>query len=72
MADTIIDSLYDEFRDILKFLNDSKEISLRSTVDNTFKKTLALSAASYFEDKIRKLLLQFVNEKSNSNKMPQL
>ena len=69
MADTIIDSLYDEFRDILKFLDDSKEISLRSTVDNTFKKTLALSAASYFEDEIRKLLLQFVDEKSNSNSL---
>lgn len=67
MADTIIDSLYTEFKDLLNFLDKAKEISLRSTVDATFKKTLALSAASYFEDEMRKLLLKFVDVKSNSN-----
>lgn len=67
MADTIIDSLYKEFTDLLSFLDQSKEISLRSTVDATFKKTLALSAASYFEDEVRTILINFVNEKSNSN-----
>ena len=69
MAETIIDSLYNEFTDLLKFLDDAKEISLRSTVDTTFKKTLALSAASYFEDELRNLLLRFVDEKSNSNEL---
>ena len=69
MADTIIDSLYKEFTDLLSFLDKAKEISLRSTVDVTFKKTLALSAASYFEDEIRKLLLKFVDESSNSNNL---
>ena len=69
MAETIIDSLYNEFVDLLKFLDDAKEISLRSTVDATFKKTLALSAASYFEDELRKLLLKFVDKKSNSNEL---
>lgn len=67
MSDTIIDLLYKEFTDLLDFLDRSKEISLRSTVDATFKKTLALSAASYFEDEIRQLLLKFFDEKSNSN-----
>ena len=67
MSDTIIDSLYKEFTDLLAFLDHSKEISLRSTVDANFKKTLALSAASYFEDEIRKILTGFVNVKSNSN-----
>jgi len=67
MADTIIDSLYNEFTELLDFLDQSKEISLRSTVDSTFKKTLALSAASYFEDEIRKILIKFVDDKSNSN-----
>jgi len=67
VADTIIDSLYKEFTDLLDFLDHSKEISLRSTVDTTFKKTLALSAASYFEDEIRTILIKFVDKKSNSN-----
>lgn len=67
MADTIIDSLYNEFTELLDFLDQSKEISLRSTVDFTFKKTLALSAASYFEDEIRTILMKFVDDKSNSN-----
>jgi hypothetical protein len=67
VSDTIIDSLYKEFTDLLDFLDRSKEISLRSTVDSTFKKTLALSAASYFEDELRTILARFVDEKSNSN-----
>jgi hypothetical protein len=69
MPETIIDSMYKEFTDLLKFLDDSKEISLRSTVDATFKKTLALSAASYFEDEIRTILTRFVDKKSNSNRL---
>ena len=67
MAETIIDSLYSEFSDLLKFLDEAKEISLRSTVDSTFKKTLALSAASYFEEELRNLLLKFVDKTTNSN-----
>ncbi len=63
MANTIIDLLYNEFVDLLNFLDNAKEISLRSTVDTTFKKTLALSAASYFEDEIRRVLLKCVDEK---------
>ena len=55
MSETIIDSLYNDFLDVRKFLDDSNEISLRSTVDSTFKKTLALSAASFFEDELRKI-----------------
>ena len=69
MPDTIIDSLYNEFLDLLEFLDRSKEISLRSTVNATFKKTLALSAASYFEDEIRTILIKFVDKKSNSNSL---
>lgn len=67
MADTIIDSFYKEFTDLLKFLDDSKEISLRSTVDATFKRTLALEAVSYFEQEITTILKKFVDQKSNSN-----
>lgn len=67
VPDTIIDSLFKEFTDLLDFLDRSKEISLRSTVDANFKKTLALSAASYFEDEIRTILTRFVDVKSNSN-----
>ncbi len=61
--------MYKEFTDLLEFLDHSKEISLRSTVDATFKKTLALSAASYFEDEIRTILTRFVDKKSNSNSL---
>lgn len=67
MPETIIDSLYNEFVEVRKFLDDSNEISLRSTVDSTFKKTLALSAASFFEDELRKILLKYFEEQSNKN-----
>jgi len=69
MPKTIIDSLYDELIEVRKFLDDSKEVSLSSTVDNTFKKTLAISAASFFEDELRKILMKYFNETSNNNSL---
>lgn len=69
MPATIIDSLYSEFLELRNFLEESNEISLLSTVDNTFKKTLAISAASYFEDELRKILLNYFNAKSDNNNL---
>lgn len=69
MPNTIIDSLFKEFLDVRNFLDKSNEISLRSTVDNTFKKTLALSAASFFEDEFKKILLKYFETESDSNNL---
>jgi len=69
MSDTIIDSMYNDFIAMISFLDESGEVSLRIIADNTFKKTLALSAASYFEDEIRRILLCMVAKRSSNDEL---
>lgn len=69
MPETVIDAMYKQFNELISFLDDAREISMRSLADNTFKKTLALSAASFFEDQIRGILLEFVEEKASGDEM---
>lgn len=51
MKATIVDRLHKQFTDIVSQI-DSKEISLRLTAEETFRKSLLLAAASYFESKV--------------------
>lgn len=69
MEKTVIDTMYDEFNFLLSVLDNAKEISLRSMADSIFKKTLALSAASYFEHEIRRILLKYVALKSSNDEL---
>ncbi|MDM8523387.1 HEPN domain-containing protein [Desulfococcaceae bacterium HSG8] len=70
MADrTVIDSMYEDFTALIEHLEQSGEFSFRDIADNTFKKTLVLSAASFFEDKIQKILLNFVSEQTKKHKL---
>ena len=50
-------------------MEQSGEFSFRDIADNTFKKTLVLSAASFFENKIRKILLNFVSEQTKDHEL---
>jgi len=63
----IIDSMYSDFTALVDYLGAANEISLRNLVDNNFKKTLSLSAASYFEDQIRNIILKLVQQETNDN-----
>ena len=49
MKETIVDRLYNDFQDILESLDPQFEPSLRITAEETFRKTLLIAAASYFE-----------------------
>jgi hypothetical protein len=69
MSQTIIDAIYKDFADLAIFLQKAGEVSLLTVVDSTFKKTLAISAASFFEDKIRRILLETVTERSANDKL---
>lgn len=64
---TIIDALYEQNRQILSTLSDSKEISLAADVDNKLKKHLIMSAASYFETELREAIEAFAARASNNN-----
>jgi hypothetical protein len=61
---SIIDTLYEEHKLVLSFLDQHQEISLRNIADDRFKKILVLASASYFEFVIQNIILEFVSRKS--------
>lgn len=67
MQKTVIDKLYDDYLDLLSYLQDNREISLLNDADNNFKKVLVISSASFFEHEITQILIQFINKYSNNN-----
>lgn len=68
MTDTIVDSIYNDFKGLLQYLKQNQQVSMISDADNNFKKVLLLSAASYFEQQITDIIIKFVKIKSNDNK----
>lgn len=59
---TIIDSLYEENRSLLDYLNKAGEVSLVTVVSESFRKSLALSVASYFETLIQDGIVSVVEQ----------
>jgi hypothetical protein len=59
---TIIDRLYEENLSLLEYLNNVGEVSLAAVVSESFRKALALSAASYFETLIQDSIVSVVRE----------
>ncbi|PZR06011.1 MAG: hypothetical protein DI539_24630 [Flavobacterium psychrophilum] len=64
-----VESLNVEYSGIAKFLDENKQISLSSELSKNFTKVLVLSSASYFEKEIQDMLVDFVSNSSNNNKM---
>lgn len=62
MSLTVVDRLYDEFEALKRHLDEAGEVSLRSTADENFRKSLLLAAASYFERRISDLVVEFAKE----------
>lgn len=67
MTNTIVDKNYNDFRELLQYLEQNQQVSMLSDADNNFKKVLLLSATSYFEYVITELLINFVKTKTNNN-----
>jgi hypothetical protein len=68
-AESIIDKLYQEHKSVLDCLENNGEVSLRNISDDSFKKLLALSAASYFEQVVQDLIVQFVSNQCGSDEI---
>jgi coenzyme F420-reducing hydrogenase alpha subunit len=68
VEETIIDKIYKDNQDLLNYLENKQEISLKILFDATFKKTLLLSAASYFEEEICKMVQEFVERATQNDK----
>ena len=62
MAGTPVDDLHREFVGLLSALDDTDQISLRSTADANFRKMLLLAAASYFERRLTEEVVLFVQD----------
>ena len=67
MGDTIIDRAYEDNASLLVYLSERNELSLLRTVDDSFRKTLVLSAASLFEHQISDAIYRYCVRKSGSD-----
>jgi len=62
-----VERIHNEFSQLLEFLTASNEISLRAATDDSFRKVLILSAASYFEHRLTNAVAVFVDETTSSD-----
>ena len=69
MVMAIVDELYKNHTELWEYLQQNKQPSLFSFVDNTFKKVLVLASASFFEEEIKTILMEFA-AKCSSNNLP--
>jgi len=63
---TIIDSLYKDNEDLVEYLKSMNQVSFQTNVEDSFRKTFLLAIASYFESKIRDILVDFFEEQGCS------
>ena len=63
----LIEALYTENSDLIKYLSEQGEVSFVASVDKTFNKVLLLAIASYFEKHITDILKQFFTVQSGNN-----
>lgn len=67
-AVSAVDRLYKEALDVLQVLGDS-EPSLATVVNENFRKSLLLAAASYFEHRISSCVVEFVRDAVQGNEL---
>ena len=63
---THVDRLYEESREVAEYLR-GEEVSLWLTADESFKKGLLVAAASYFEKRVKEILIDYVRESTDDN-----
>jgi len=69
MDETVVDRLHGDLSALLAVLREKQEISLLNTVDDNWRKSLLLSAASHFERRMTECVLAFVNGAANGNSL---
>ena len=63
---THVDRIYEECNEVAEYLKD-EEVSLWLTADESFRKGLLVAAASYFEKRVKEILLEYVRESTKGN-----
>jgi hypothetical protein len=61
---TIIDQLYESNEMLLSYLRENGEYSLLYNEESSFPKVLLLAVASYFEEEVKQILLDFFQEQT--------
>lgn len=67
MRSTKIASLHDECSEMISFCRSNKQVSFEMYINDIYKKSLLLSAASYFEATITKSIHDYINAKSRQS-----
>jgi RiboL-PSP-HEPN len=67
MKQSIVDRIYQDNLDLLKFLEESNEPSFMVQFNTVFAKTILLSAASYFEHEICRMIQTFIGRKTQND-----
>jgi hypothetical protein len=67
MPDSIIDKVYNDNTSLIKYLADKNEISLFQIANDSFRKTLVLSAGSLFENLICDAMLNYCSRKAGAD-----
>lgn len=62
-----VDRLFDDHQRLIELLDANNDVSLRVSVDATLRKVLVLSAASYFEQRIKSAIMDFVRTTSEGS-----
>lgn len=62
-----IKALQTEYNELVAFCREAGQVSFELYINNIYKKTLLLSAASYFESEITKWILDYANRNSHNN-----
>ena len=64
---TKIRALREEYIELIKYCDLNDQVSFRMYIDNVYKKTLLLSAASFFETTIKLTIHNFIEEATHQN-----
>jgi hypothetical protein len=64
-----VDKLHEEFSALIALLDSQKELSLRTSADEIFRRTLLLAAASLFESRMVECVLDFAEEVTGPDDM---
>lgn len=66
---TVVDRLYGEYSAIVSMMDQYNAVSFRNTLNENFRKTLLLSAASHFEFRVTSDVVSFCAEVAGGNPM---
>ena len=61
MASSDVDRIHRELTELITFLAERGEVSLQTAADDSFRKVMIISAASYFEHELTGIVMEFVD-----------